>query len=241
MTQKGKKWSVSLGAVLGQMTTGGGLNRLNATLALLDVPGMYKQMFAATEALIGMEMMKQLATSMQKVATEEREHATSMNSYHQGIPAITVVVDGGWSKCSHKHSNNAKSEVAVTFGRHTKRVLHLGVRNKFCSVCAISTNKTCAIPTHTCYKNQTGSSAAIESDISVERFRLSEQLYGLCYRFVIGDDDGSVMATIHQSVFYGVYTNKIECANHACKAYRSRLKALAKNNPQFQGKGGLTK
>ena len=71
---EGKKWSVNLGAVLGQMTTGGGLNRLNATLALLDVPGMYKRMFAATEALLGMEMMKQLATSMRKVATEEREH-----------------------------------------------------------------------------------------------------------------------------------------------------------------------
>ena len=89
MTQKGKKWSVNLGAVLGQMTTGGSLNRLNATLALLDLPGMYKRMFTATEALLGMEIMKQLATSMQKVATEEREHAISKNSYHQGIPAIT--------------------------------------------------------------------------------------------------------------------------------------------------------
>jgi len=64
------------------MTTGGDLNRPNATLALLDVPGMYKRMFAATEALFGTEMTKQLATSMQKVATEEREHAISMNSYH---------------------------------------------------------------------------------------------------------------------------------------------------------------
>ena len=241
VTQKGKKWSVNLGAVLGQMSTGGGLNRLNATLALLDVPGMYKRMFAATEALLGMEMMKQLATSMQKVATEEREHAINMNSYHQGIPAITVVVDGGWSKRSHKHSYNAKSGVAVIFGRHTKRLLHLGVRNKFCSVCAISTNKACAIPTHTCYKNWTGSSAAMESDIIAEGFRLSEQLYGLRYMFVIGDGDSSVMATICQSVLYGVYVNKIECANHACKAYRSRLEALAKDNPQFRGKGGLTK
>ena len=223
------------------MTTGGGLNRLNATLALLDVPGMYKRMFAATEALLGMEMMKQLATSMQKVATKEREHAISMNSYHQGIPAITVVVDGGWSKRSHKHSYNAKSGVAVIFGRHTKRLLHLGVRNKFCCVCAISTNKACAIPTHTCYKNWTGSSAAMESDIIAEGFRLSEQLYGLRYMFVIGDGDSSVMATIRQSVLYGVYVNKIECANHACKAYRSRVEALAKNNPQFRGKGGLTK
>ena len=85
-----------------------------------------------------------------------------------------------------------------------KRLLHLGVRNKFCCVCAISTNKACAIPTHTCYKNWTGSSAAMESDIIAEGFRLSERLYGLCYyMFVIGDGDSSVMATIRQSVLYG--------------------------------------
>ena len=164
-----------------------------------------------------------------------------MNSYHQGIPAITVVVDGGWSKRSHKHSYNTKSWVAVIFGWDTKRLLQLGVRHNFCCVCAISTNKACAIPTHTSYKNWTGSSAAMESDIIAEGFRLSEQLYGLRYMFVIGDGDSSVMATIRQSVLYGVYVNKIECANHACKAYRSRVEALAKDNPQFRGKGGLTK
>ena len=81
----------------------------------------------------------------------------------------------------------------------------------------------------------------MESDIIAEGFSLSEQLYGLHYMFVLGDGDSSVMATIRQSVFYGVYVNKIECANHACKAYRSRLKAFAKDNPQFRGKEGLTK
>ena len=40
---------------------------------------------------------------------------------------------------------------------------------------------------------------------------------------------------------YGSYVKKLECANHAVKCYRGRLKELAKNNPQYQGKGGLTK
>ena len=34
---------------------------------------------------------------------------------------------------------------------------------------------------------------------------------------------------------------KVECANHAVKCYRSHLEALLKDNPQYQGKGGLTK
>ena len=42
--------------------------------------------------------------------------AEQRGDFHQGIPAITVVVDGGWSKRSHKHSYNAKSGVGVGTG-----------------------------------------------------------------------------------------------------------------------------
>ena len=31
----------------------------------------------------------------------------------QGVPLISVIMDGGWLKRSHKHSYNAKSGVAV--------------------------------------------------------------------------------------------------------------------------------
>ena len=41
--------------------------------------------------------------------------------YHDGVPAITVIVDGGWSKRSHKHSYNAKSEVAIIIGAELGR------------------------------------------------------------------------------------------------------------------------
>ena len=39
-----------------------------------------------------------------------------MNSFHQGIPSITVVVDGGWSKQSDKHSYNARVELLYSLG-----------------------------------------------------------------------------------------------------------------------------
>jgi hypothetical protein len=70
-TQNGKQWSVNLGAVLAQMATGGGLTRLNTTLARLDVPGMQRGMFSATELLLGKEMAVLLATSTETVAVEE--------------------------------------------------------------------------------------------------------------------------------------------------------------------------
>ena len=231
---------MNLAAVLGEMSTGGGLTRLNSTLALMEVPGMHKRMYSDTEELLGKEMRQHLAHSMLEIAEEEKQHAIVTNSFHQGVPSITVIVDGGWSKRAHKHSYNAKSGVAVIFGSHTRKLLFMGVRNKFCAVCAVAANKGRDAPQHRCYRNWSGSSAAMESDIIAEGFSLLEQMYGLRYMAVIGDGDSSVMAMIRQAVPYGIFVSKIECANHACKAYRSRLEALAKDKPQFRGKGGLT-
>ena len=55
--------------------------------------------------------------------------------YHEGVPTITVIVDGGWSKRSHRHSYNAQSGVAVVIGQATRKLLYIGVRNKYCTVC----------------------------------------------------------------------------------------------------------
>ena len=51
----------------------------------------------------------------------KREHTMANNMLHQGVPAVKVIVDGGWSKRGHKHSYNAKSGVAVilNFGHYT--------------------------------------------------------------------------------------------------------------------------
>ena len=56
---------------------------------------------------------------------------------------------------------------------------------------------------------------------------------------VTADGDSSMI--LIQTVPYGPLIQKIECANHACKAYRSSLEKLAKDHPQFTGKGRLTK
>ena len=62
-----------------------------------------------------------------------------------------------------------------------------------------------------------------------------------CAPGVIDDGDSSVMANIRQYVVYGPFVEKVECANHACKCYRNRLEELAKDHPEFRGRGGLTK
>ena len=38
---------------------------------------------------------------------------------YDGVPAITVICDDGWSKRSHTHSFNAMAGVGVIFGAKT--------------------------------------------------------------------------------------------------------------------------
>ena len=41
---------------------------------------------------------------MKEAAGEEKRNAIERGSFHEGVPVIAVIVDGGWSKRSHKHS-----------------------------------------------------------------------------------------------------------------------------------------
>ncbi|CAG2245733.1 unnamed protein product [Mytilus edulis] len=59
---------------------------------------------------------------------------------------------------------------------------------------------------------------------------------------LIGDGDSSVYAQIMQNVpVWGKYVKKIECSNHVCKCVRSNLEKLVNENPEYKGKGKLTK
>ena len=111
---------------------------------------MSKKTFISIENQIGVSWEKILSEEIIKAGKEEKELALQRNYLVHGYPAITVVVDGGWSKRSHKHSYNAKSGVAVIIGKETKKLLFLGVRNKFCSICTVTKNKGVSPKNHTC-------------------------------------------------------------------------------------------
>ena len=174
--------------------------------------------------------------SMQQAGTEEKAIAISIERYHQGIPAITVIIDGGWSKHYHKHSYNAKSEVGIITGKETKK-LYLGVRNKYCTVC----NKTAGgiIPQHTCFRNWDESSA-METNIILKGFLHSEEQHGLHYTEFIGNDDSSVFPDLVSGVPYGHCIKKVECTNHVVKCYCTTLENFINDKPSYKGRGKLT-
>ena len=224
---KKTRYAVNIGAVLGQMATGGGHSKLNETAAALNLPGMSQNTFTSIEMQIGRSWEAQLAEEITKAGEQERQAAIERCDSFEGVPAIGVTVDGGWSKRSHKHSYNAKSGVAVVIGNATKKLLYLGVRNKYCSICTVAANKGIPPKEHICYKNWDGSSCAMETDILVEGFRAAESMHGLRYMRMTGDGDSSVLTNIHTNVpCWGRKVTKVECANHAVKCYRSRLEKI---------------
>ena len=129
---------------------------------------------------------------MAEAGREEKRLA----DYHQGVPAITVIVDAGWSKRSHRHSYNAKSGVGIIIGQATGKLLHVGVRNIFCTAC------TQGVPqdNHECFNNWAESSSQMESDIILEGFKQAEAVHGVRYTMFVGDGDSSVYSTLIQCV-----------------------------------------
>lgn len=201
ITSTGKKfWTVNVGAVLGQMATGGGASRLQQVMGSVGVASVSKQTFTATEKFITEEVERQLSQTMLDAGKEEQKYAESSGEYFQRVPAITVIADEGWSKRSHKHSYNAKSGVAVIIGMHTNKLLFLGVRNKYCSTCSIAKTSGIEIPKHVCFLNWNGSLPAMETDIVVEGLRQAESTHGVQYMRLVGDGNSSVLTSIQCGV-----------------------------------------
>ena len=174
-------YTVNIGAALGQIATGGGADHLKEQLACIQVPSLSSPTFINLERTMGAAFEDTVGKQLLAAGQVERRMAIAQGNYHNGVPAITVVVDAGWSKRSHKHSYNANAGVGVIFGAATKSLLFIGVRNKYCSICAINTRNGKPIPTHCCYRNWSGSSCSMEADIILEGFRQSEEMHGLRY------------------------------------------------------------
>ena len=232
-----QRWECNLAAVWGQMSTGGGHSKLQETMGTLGIPVMSKNSFTSTERDVGRWWKDQLEQSMLEAGKEEKRLAEERGDYHEGVPAIIVIVDGGWSKRSHRHSYNAKSGVAIVIGQETRKLLHIGIRNKYCTACTQGIGQE----NHVCFKNWGESSSQMEPDIILEGFQQAERVHGVRYLRFVGDGDSSVYSALLQGVTgWGRHIKKLECANHACKCYRSALEKIVVENPSFKGRGGLT-
>ena len=63
------------------------------------------------------------------LSKEEGRIAKDQGDHHEGVPSTSVIIDGGWSKRTHKHLQNAFGWVVVVIGLYTKKLLDIQVRN----------------------------------------------------------------------------------------------------------------
>lgn len=126
---------INIRVVWSTMVSGGGAASLNETLGTMNLNPIKQTTFSKIEDEIGKWWESELENVMKDAGREERELAIAEGNFHDGVPYITVVCDGGWSKRGHKHTYNALGGVAVIISAKTGKLLHLGVRNKFCYVC----------------------------------------------------------------------------------------------------------
>ena len=213
---------MNLAAVWGQMLTGGGFSRLSETMSTLGIPVIAPKNFVNTERSIGKWWQDQLEKVMVEAGQEEKKLAEERGDFHQGVPAITVVVDAGWSKRSHRYSYNAKSGVGIIVGQATGKLLYIGVRNKYCTAC------TQGVPRerHECFKNWEQSSSEMEPDIILEGFKQAERVHGVRYIRFVGDGDSAVYPTLIQCLpGWGRYIKKMECAITAASVIAQLLRS----------------
>lgn len=165
--------------------------------------------------------------SMEAAGQKERQNAIEKGQVDtEGVPWITVYVDGSWSKRSYGTNFNSSSGMFAIIGRFTGELIFIAIKNKFCSICTRAENRNKEAASHTCYKNWTESAPAMESAMAVEGFSCSEAMHGVRYLQFIADGDSSCFAKIKENVPYGHKVRKIECTNHALKNFGKNLRKI---------------
>ncbi|XP_063222723.1 uncharacterized protein LOC134531105 isoform X1 [Bacillus rossius redtenbacheri] len=224
-----RKEEVNDAFVWGALSVGIGHYQSQEMMAILDVPIMDKRKWQRHEIRIEEVWEEKLETYMQKNGTVERKKALERGHVdNDGVPYISVYVDGAWCKRTYGHAFNAASGVACIIGVETNGLLFIGIKNKYCYVCN-QTKPGEESKQHLCYKNFSGASTAMEQEILVQGFCESENMHGLRYKFIVGDGDSSTYVKIQQNVSYGRHVVKMECANHAVKNYTGKLHKIAKD------------
>ncbi|XP_046391775.1 uncharacterized protein LOC124160096 [Ischnura elegans] len=231
---------INTAMVSSMICTGQGYAQLAEMSAILNIPPMANQTFLNTQANLASAIHDVAWEEMKKAAMEESELAIKANEVDKdGIPLITVVCDGSWAKRSYCTNYNSLSGVACIVGFRSKKVIFIGVRNKYCCICsqAISKDPTTEARPHICFKNWNSSSTAMEADIIAEGFKNSVTMYNLKYNRLLGDGDSSIMQRLGRVIPYGIDlpVQKVECSNHLLRNYCNRIREVVKKPNNWKG------
>lgn len=228
---KNSEMDINTSVVAGAVSIGIGYSNAQELFEAIDIPFLSSRTYAKYHDIVHKGWEQAALLSMKEAGREEAEHAVAQGQVDEdGIPVIKVVADGCWSKRSYKKNYNALSGVAAIVGQTFGKVLFIGVRNKYCTLCTRYQAKEVEPPSHHCFKNFSGSSTSMEADILVEGFRTSVEMHNLKYKAVIADGDSSTYKRILEARPYSnVTVEKIECRNHLLRNFCNKLHNIVSN------------
>ncbi|CAH2100195.1 unnamed protein product [Euphydryas editha] len=223
--------NANVGAVTGITSAGIGFSQFEEITACMDVPIFTKTTYAQVQNMVYEKWESTSVESMAAAAMRERDAAVAEGTLSKdGIPVIDVYADACWSSRSYGSNYKALSGAAAIVGRRYGEVLFLGIKNKYCLVCARAEKKQTAAPEHVCFKNYTGSSSGMESEIICQGFETSVLMYNVIYGRLIADGDSATYAKILARNPYQNHTvQKVECRNHVLRNMCNKLRAVAKD------------
>ncbi|KAJ1520495.1 hypothetical protein ONE63_003621 [Megalurothrips usitatus] len=231
------------GAVSGVLAAGGTYTMLSSATAGLNMPCMDRKTWQRHEEDVADNIEAAALEAMLEAGREEYRLAVEAGDVDaDGVPFITVIADGMWSKRTYGSKYDAKSGTATIIGFRTGKVLWTSTMNKVCAVCAWAAKAGRAPRRHTCAKNYSGPSTGMEAAIIAEGFKCSMEMHGLRFDKLVGDGDSSVTSRLLQIKPYGALylVEKVECKNHLLRNFRRQLDALA-NNTHLPIPEGVTK
>lgn len=178
------KMSMTEAAVAGTILSGNGHTVLQKITSSMNIPPISTATYQKHADNIYKHLNEICWEEMRSAAEEEKRLAILRGDVDEdGVPFITVITDGCWCKRSYKNSYDSLGGVGVIVGAVTKKVLYIGVFNKFCLRCAVAKNRNEEPAEHVCFKNwsSTKSSCSMESEALIEGFKCSESLYGTLF------------------------------------------------------------
>lgn len=169
-------------AIFGTISADLGLTQFTQQLFALNVPSLTCGQFNKKFQQVAKSVAASSWETLQEVGIEEACLAREIGDIDEnGIPLISVIADGAWSKRLYKINYDASSGVPCIVGARTGKLLFLGVRHKYCPVFERRQVEKLEVKEHVCFKNWSGTSTLIEADNILEGFKRSMEMHGVKY------------------------------------------------------------
>jgi len=150
---KSETLDINTAATAGTVTAGIGYAQFEELCAAMNIPCMSEKTYIKHRENLIDDFEKTALENMKIAGEMEKQLAVKRNEIINGIPYITVIADGSWMKRSYGTAYDSLSGVGAIIGYSTQKVLFVGIRNKFCTVCDIAERKNMEARIHKCYKN----------------------------------------------------------------------------------------